>query len=217
MPRYADFRRRRLQKELVLNVRKLSLQRLGPPVRPSLVRRYKPFGFEVLDLRYGGLRARLETMHKRLIAYLDVEDDSVTDIPELEVELEVSSPPSRGRGRGGVSDTFRADDLPGSGTQFDAGLRTGVSAAIHLGDRCRMGLCESLPSGRCAAAWGPWSYSGCFAFIRLYKENRERTQIESVRCEKMWAWIEAPGGPEQAQSGSVSPVVEAASREVLAA
>lgn len=50
---------------------------------------YKPFGFEVLDLRYGGLRARLETMHRRLVAYLDVDDDSVTSIPELEVELEV--------------------------------------------------------------------------------------------------------------------------------
>lgn len=26
---------------------------------------YKPFGWEVLDLRYGGLEARLETMHER--------------------------------------------------------------------------------------------------------------------------------------------------------
>lgn len=50
---------------------------------------YKPFGWEVLDLRYGGLLARLESMHKRLVAYLDPEDPSVTRIEELEVELEV--------------------------------------------------------------------------------------------------------------------------------
>ncbi|KAK4703569.1 hypothetical protein P7C70_g2649, partial [Phenoliferia sp. Uapishka_3] len=60
--------------------------------RKSWASTYKPFGFEVLDLRYGGLRARLETMHRRLIAYLDVEDDSVTLIEELEVELQTIWP-----------------------------------------------------------------------------------------------------------------------------
>ncbi|SCV70502.1 BQ2448_1896 [Microbotryum intermedium] len=50
---------------------------------------YKPFGWEVLDLRYGGLEARLETMHERLIAYLDPTDSSVTRIEELEVENEI--------------------------------------------------------------------------------------------------------------------------------
>jgi hypothetical protein len=57
---------------------------------------YKPFGWEVLDLRYGGLQSRLETMHDRLIAYLDVDNSSVTKLEELEVELEVR-PDSRGR------------------------------------------------------------------------------------------------------------------------
>lgn len=56
---------------------------------------YKPFGWEVLDLRYGGLRARLETMHRRLVAYLDLADSSVTKIEELEVELEVCRPVPR--------------------------------------------------------------------------------------------------------------------------
>lgn len=50
---------------------------------------YKPFGFEVLDLRYGGLRSRLETMHERLIDFLDVQNSSVVKLEELEVELEV--------------------------------------------------------------------------------------------------------------------------------
>ncbi|KAM0748766.1 glycoside hydrolase [Meredithblackwellia eburnea MCA 4105] len=49
---------------------------------------YKPFGFEVLDLRYGGLRSRLETMHRRLISYLDEDDATVSSIPELEVDLQ---------------------------------------------------------------------------------------------------------------------------------
>jgi hypothetical protein len=51
---------------------------------------YKPFGWEVLDLRYGALITRLETMHERIIAYLDPTDDAVTNLEELEVELEVS-------------------------------------------------------------------------------------------------------------------------------
>ncbi|KWU41419.1 glycoside hydrolase [Rhodotorula sp. JG-1b] len=53
---------------------------------------YKPFGWEVLDLRYGGLQSRLETMHDRLIGYLDVNNSGVTKLEELEVELEVIYP-----------------------------------------------------------------------------------------------------------------------------
>ncbi|KAK4050267.1 hypothetical protein OIV83_003588 [Microbotryomycetes sp. JL201] len=49
---------------------------------------YKPFGWEVLDLRYGGLQARLETMHQRLVAYLDGESN-VDRLEELEVEQQV--------------------------------------------------------------------------------------------------------------------------------
>ncbi|GAA5839664.1 hypothetical protein JCM3766R1_000936 [Sporobolomyces carnicolor] len=53
---------------------------------------YKPFGWEVLDLRYGGLITRLETMHGRISAYLDTADDSVTKLEELEVDLETIYP-----------------------------------------------------------------------------------------------------------------------------
>jgi hypothetical protein len=45
---------------------------------------YKPFGLEVIELRYGGLRTRLESLAERLTAYLD---GTVASIPELEVEL----------------------------------------------------------------------------------------------------------------------------------
>ncbi|GAA6049094.1 hypothetical protein JCM3770_003883 [Rhodotorula araucariae] len=57
--------------------------------RDNWMSMYKPFGWEVLDLRYGGLLARLETMHDRLAAYLD---GSVKRIEELEVELETIYP-----------------------------------------------------------------------------------------------------------------------------
>ncbi|TNY20943.1 glycoside hydrolase superfamily [Rhodotorula diobovata] len=60
--------------------------------RDNWMAMYKPFGWEVLDLRYGGLRARLETMHRRLVAYLDPADSSVTRVEELEVELETIYP-----------------------------------------------------------------------------------------------------------------------------
>lgn len=32
---------------------------------------YRPFGWEGLDLRYGGLEARLETMHLRIVRFLE--------------------------------------------------------------------------------------------------------------------------------------------------
>jgi hexosaminidase len=51
---------------------------------------YKPFGWEVIEGRYGGLRARLETVRDRLLSYLDGAIDS---IPELEVTLEKNAIP----------------------------------------------------------------------------------------------------------------------------
>lgn len=46
---------------------------------------YKPFGLEVLECRYGGLRTRLESLSDRLAKYLNGE---LEEIPELEVKLE---------------------------------------------------------------------------------------------------------------------------------
>ena len=45
---------------------------------------YKPFGLEVVEQRYGGLIARLQSLSDRLKSYLDGE---VRSIPEFEVEL----------------------------------------------------------------------------------------------------------------------------------
>ncbi len=46
---------------------------------------YKPFGLEVLECRYGGLIARLQSLFDRLHAYLDGEVES---IPEFETDLQ---------------------------------------------------------------------------------------------------------------------------------
>jgi len=44
---------------------------------------HKPFGWETLDIRYGGLLARIDTTRRRLNQYLQGELDS---LPELEEE-----------------------------------------------------------------------------------------------------------------------------------
>ena len=49
---------------------------------------FKPFGWENLELRYGGLRARLDTMQDRISCFLDKDNLEVTDLPELEVETQ---------------------------------------------------------------------------------------------------------------------------------
>ncbi len=44
----------------------------------------KPFGWEVIELRYGGLMARVDTLKKTVEMFLRGESDS---IPEFETEL----------------------------------------------------------------------------------------------------------------------------------
>lgn len=50
---------------------------------------YKPFGWEIIDIRYGGLTNRLETTIYRINAYLD---GQITDIEELEQDRLYFSP-----------------------------------------------------------------------------------------------------------------------------
>lgn len=69
--------------------------------RKMWLKTYKPFGWEVVENRYGGLRARLETMFDRIIAHVDYirsasgedeeeeeEENENKRIPEFEVDLE---------------------------------------------------------------------------------------------------------------------------------
>ncbi len=53
--------------------------------RDMWLRTYKPFGLEVIEQRYGGLRTRLESLSERLDAYLE---GALEAIPELEVTPE---------------------------------------------------------------------------------------------------------------------------------
>lgn len=97
---------------------------------------YKPFGWEVLDLRYGGLITRLETMHGRISAYLDTADDSVTKLSELEVDLEVSAATIRvgAKDRADLS-KIAIDHLPWSRRKPHARLQSMFTTAIHLESR----------------------------------------------------------------------------------
>ncbi|KAI9472138.1 MAG: glycoside hydrolase superfamily [Benjaminiella poitrasii] len=70
--------------------------------RAMWLKTYKPFGWEVVENRYGGLRVRLETMFDRIVAHVEYcmrqpqmsEDDEEENenenarIPEFEAELE---------------------------------------------------------------------------------------------------------------------------------
>lgn len=55
-----------------------------PTFEKQWMKENKPFGFEVQDIRLGGLSRRLDACRKRILAYLDGRLDS---IPELEEEI----------------------------------------------------------------------------------------------------------------------------------
>ena len=59
------------------------LEALRKSHRDSWMKYNKPFGFEVLDIRYGGIRARIDTAKYRIESYLRGEIDN---IEELEAE-----------------------------------------------------------------------------------------------------------------------------------
>ena len=59
------------------------LEALRVSHRAAWMKYNKPFGFEVLDLRYGGIRARIDTAKYRIEAYLRGE---IERIEELEAD-----------------------------------------------------------------------------------------------------------------------------------
>jgi hexosaminidase len=64
---------------------RVELDKLWRIHRDVWMRQYKPFGWEVIEERYGALRARLQALGDRLGAYLA---GDVNSIPEFEVKLE---------------------------------------------------------------------------------------------------------------------------------
>jgi len=84
---YAKGDKRKLRRILngdLLQLRK-AVDRLWKCHRAMWLATYKPFGLEVLEGRYGGLRTRLATLSYRVKSYLDGETPS---LPELEAKLE---------------------------------------------------------------------------------------------------------------------------------
>ncbi|KAL7749937.1 hypothetical protein RI367_004813 [Sorochytrium milnesiophthora] len=64
-----------------------SLQDMWQTHRRQWMSTFKPFGFEVLDLRYAGVLGRLATLQERINSYLDSASGSHTDhLEELEVD-----------------------------------------------------------------------------------------------------------------------------------
>jgi hexosaminidase len=51
---------------------------------------YKPFGWEVLDIRYGGLIARVETAIVRLTDYINGKIDSISELEEERIDFNTS-------------------------------------------------------------------------------------------------------------------------------
>jgi hypothetical protein len=92
---YAAGNRRKLRKILegdLVSLRK-AVDELWKCHRDMWLATYKPFGLEVIEKRYGGLRARLESLSDRLYAYLS---GKIREIPELEVRLEKIGPKTPG-------------------------------------------------------------------------------------------------------------------------
>lgn len=60
---------------------KKKLEQFYEAIRDYWYRLYNPYGFEVTDIRLGGLIYRLDDVTRRLIDYLD---GKVSSVPELE-------------------------------------------------------------------------------------------------------------------------------------
>jgi len=65
-----------------LNPLRKEVEKLWTIHREMWLTTYKPFGWEVVEQRYGGLMLRLETLADRLEAYLDEELDTVPELIE---------------------------------------------------------------------------------------------------------------------------------------
>ena len=86
---YAAGNRRKLTKLLEGDLAALrkAVEELWKCHRDLWLATYKPFGLEVIEKRYGGLRARLESLSDRLYAYL--QDDITRKRPSVDLILEL--------------------------------------------------------------------------------------------------------------------------------
>ncbi|MFC7679046.1 beta-N-acetylhexosaminidase [Paenibacillus sp. GCM10028914] len=74
-----------------------SVQELRAAHRTQWLRMFKPFGWEVIDIRYGGIITRLDTASLRIIDYVE---ERIPKIEELEQERLVYSTTNRSNNKG---------------------------------------------------------------------------------------------------------------------
>ena len=64
------------------------LEALRRSHRAAWMTYYKPFGWEVMEIRYGGILARFDTAKERITAYLSGEIDSIEELQEERLRLD---------------------------------------------------------------------------------------------------------------------------------
>lgn len=64
------------------------LEALRKSHRAAWMTYYKPFGWEVMEIRYGGILARFDTAKERITAYLSGEIDSIEELQEERLRLD---------------------------------------------------------------------------------------------------------------------------------
>ncbi len=99
---YRENKKSRLSKLLDQDVKQLrkDVDTLWKTHRDMWLSTYKPFGLEVIEMRYGVIRTRLESLSDRLQHYLGGKIDS---IPEFEVKLRKAYPSKPGQIQGAWS------------------------------------------------------------------------------------------------------------------
>ena len=59
--------------------------------RASWLKYNKPFGWEILDIRYGGIASRIDTAKFRILAYLNGEEASIPELEEERLRIDCKS------------------------------------------------------------------------------------------------------------------------------
>lgn len=67
----------------------VNIDELRKAHRNQWMKTYKPFGWEVLDIRYGGLLARVESASQRITDYLEQRIDTIEELEEERLEFDI--------------------------------------------------------------------------------------------------------------------------------
>lgn len=79
-----DRKKLRRLRDTDLRLARRTMEKLWKQHRAMWMKTYKPFGWEVIEHRYGGVMARFDTLNQRLTDYLD---RKISALPELDVKI----------------------------------------------------------------------------------------------------------------------------------